>query len=205
MSRNHDQRFRPLRAGVSIHNTQLWELGTLGLMVRSAAGDHWLISCHHALWSPAWDEGAAAEEITQPGGGEVIAQTARNRSSPVLDIAAARIIDGQAVAHNEVLGIGSIGAPLAPTEGMRVLKSGAGTGVTEGLIQQVTGDEVVVIVPEGFTPTYELTAKGDSGAVWICAATRRPVAMHQRGNNGGAEYSRGLGIESVLAALDLEL
>jgi hypothetical protein len=203
MARNHDQPFRPLRPGITVCNEDTWEMGTLGLIARDAQNNAWIVSCHHVLWSPDWQLGADGEAIIQPAGGSIVAHTDRTRADETKDIAAAKVAPGLAVT-NDALGIGVIGAPQAPTVGMRVVKSGAATGVTEGVVE-VAGDHVKVVAPSAFPVTYELTSKGDSGAVWICMTTGRPVALHQRGNNGGREFSEGLAIAAVLAALSLTL
>jgi hypothetical protein len=63
---------------------------------------------------------------------------------------------------------------------MRVLKSGAATGVTEGVITRLQGGRVE-IEPEGLPGDYQISAGGDSGAVWVTREGNRPVVLHQRG------------------------
>jgi hypothetical protein len=109
-----------------------------------------------------------------------------------LDCAAAVI--GDAGGRGLILGIGQLAAPIAPTVGMRVIKSGAETGVTEGIIARVEGIEVT-IASSNFPVDYRLSGPSDSGAVWIDAQTHSPVAMHYAGdpqNSGRQAFGRSL-------------
>jgi hypothetical protein len=109
------------------------------------------------------------------------------------------------MAMGEILGIGKLSQPVVPTIGMRVLKSGAETGVTEGRIIKVTAEEVE-IAPPGMLPGYELSEGGDSGSIWVDAATNSPVALHFKGSDRGTpERAYGRPIQAVLDALGVQV
>jgi hypothetical protein len=91
----------------------------------------------------------------------------------------------------------------APIVGARVIKSGWKTGVSEGRIQAVAGTDVVIERLPGFPLDYLLAGSGDSGAVWVAAATHAPVALHKRETAVGAHLAIGTDFQAVLAALHL--
>ncbi|MCX6634891.1 MAG: hypothetical protein NT090_07395 [Acidobacteria bacterium] len=198
--KNHERVFRPLRGGVMIFNQRLGVPGTLGLIVTADGADRWILSCFHVLCAAD----GAADSIYQPidnaeGLVAVVDPTRANRDR---DCAAARIAPGVASVA-EILGIGPVGAPAEPIEGMRLLKSGAATGVTEGVITRVeiTGVE---IEPDGLPADYEMSDAGDSGAVWVTREGNRPVALHQRGIDSPKRLAYGLPFQEALRLLRLE-
>jgi hypothetical protein len=191
---NHIRTYARLRGGIAIHNPNAdasvpgGAYGTLGFIGTSDGADRWLVSCYHVLCRKNADFPPGAIEpifhpVSQfePAPVAVVSDARANRQ---LDCAAALLlIPGMAL--GQILGIGKLADPSAPAVGMRVIKSGAETGVTEGLIVKIVGDEVE-IAPLGYTvkPTeYELSEGGDSGSLWIDAATSAPVAMHYRGSD----------------------
>ncbi len=196
---------RPIQAGTRIVNPAHGTLGTIGLVCRDANDMRWLLSCAHVLNRPAGFAGTPAgdlEPIHQPKDKPeyVIAHTDLAKVLPDLDAAAARIDD--AIADSpEVLDIGPATEPAAPTAGLTVIKSGSRTGVTRGIVRTVA-PELVIIEPLAGA-TGALTKKGDSGAVWLDAATLAPVAMHTQGNVGGTERSISVPIMAVLMGLGL--
>ena len=52
---------------------------------------------------------------------------------------------------------------------MRVLKAGASTGVTEGKITRINGEEITLKPLDDFPLDYQLSDTGDSGAIWVRA------------------------------------
>jgi hypothetical protein len=201
MSSNHDQPFRPLRGGVSIFNPNVGVLGTLGFIATSDGIDRWIVSAFHVLCS---EHGAVTENdpIQQPAEASVVARVRAVRSNHQSDIAAARI-DNTVASVGELLGIGVVRGAGAPAARRRVAKSGAATGVTEGVIQQVSNDSVVIEPLGGFPSSYDLTLPGDSGAAWIDLETRQIVALHLVGNNGGQQVAHGISMTKVSAILGL--
>ena len=61
---------------------------------------------------------------------------------------------------------------------MSLLKSGAETGVTEGILSRIEAGRVLIARPSGFPTGYMVAAKGDSGALWVTSDTHQPIAMH---------------------------
>jgi hypothetical protein len=92
-----------------------------------------------------------------------------------LDCAAALVVD--LPSRGAILGIGRVSGPTAPIVGMRVIKSGAETGVTEGEVTDFSNGIVTIEAAE-FAPEYELSGPGDSGSVWVDALSNSPVALH---------------------------
>ncbi len=204
--RNHVLAHRPLVGGIAIFNRQVNVIGTAGLIASTVGipDDRWLVSCYHVLARSDLSPFVVGEEIFQPwgapGSGEAIAHLEAGDST--LDCAAARIIAGVgSKAH--ALGIGPLAAPVDPAPGMRVLKSGIATGVTEGVVDAVAGDQVTIRTG-GLPPKYDLADIGDSGAVWVTMDTRAPVALHRATVQGVAEAAIATKLSSVLHALGLE-
>lgn len=205
IARNHVQTFRPLRGGIAVSNPNVNRLGTLGCIATSDGVDRWLLSAHHVLGrldgAPVGDD----EPIFQPvGPGEVVGRTRTQRSAPQLDIAAA-LIPGSLAVLPEVLGIGPLLGSTSPTVGMRLLKSGCATGVTEGEVVAVTQDRIEIQLPAGYPSKYELSDMSDSGAVWVEVESRRAVALHVAGNDTGTEKAFAVPMPRVLEVLALQI
>jgi hypothetical protein len=204
--RNHNLAYRPLRGGIAIVNpANANELGTLGFIGTSNGQDRWIVSAYHVLGRSDGSVFADGEPIYQPFRSAVsapVALVSRARSDAVTDCAAAEIVNGVG-ATGEILGIGTVRAPIEPVVGMRVLKSGIETGVTEGVVRQVSGDRIVIAVPAGFPDKYDLSGRGDSGALWISRDAGAPVALHLAGNDTGEEIAFAVRIAKVLGVLGL--
>jgi hypothetical protein len=197
--KNHERLFRPLRGGVLIFNPRLDEPGTLGLIATADGADRWIVSCYHVL---SLSDGAA-DPIYQPldEPGTLVAVVDPGRGDSAADCAAARLVTGVASVP-EILGLGPLGPPVDPAEGMRVLKSGAATGITEGVITRVEGARVE-IEPDGLPGDYQLSAGGDSGAVWVTREGNCPVVLHQRGIETPRRVAYGLPFPEALRLLRL--
>lgn len=198
--RNHNRVFRPLRGGIEIFNPRVARPGTLGMIATSDGVDRWIVSCFHVLCTP--DQ--AADPIYQPidDPDKLVAAVDPGRADRAADLAAARVTGGvDAVA--EILGLPPIGAPLEPEEGMRVLKSGAVTGVTEGVVTLATPARVEIELLD-LPSDYELSDEGDSGAVWVTRAGARPVALHQGGAVSPRRLAYGRAYPEVLRLLRLQ-
>lgn len=213
MAKNtHAQMFRPIRGGIRIINARVpGNSGTLGCVCENVDGSLWILSCMHVLVRPRKWEGvefAPGEPILQPGrpiAAGRIATTVSGRADRLLDCAAALLDDGVSSVP-EVLGVGELFAPQAPVVGMGVIKSGARTGVTEGRIVKVGTNRVVIHPPIGAPSGFELSAQGDSGALWIERESGAPVALHRSGNRSGTRESAiASPIPEVLAALSLRI
>lgn len=202
MSENHNTVFRPLVGGIAIRNVVVGQKGTLGLIATSNDNDRWLVSCYHVLCRNGGTMPSnVAESIAQPrvnGPDSIVARITDQRALRTLDCAAAEIID-PTNALGQIYGVGRIVPPIFPRRGMRVVKSGAETGVTEGIISKVVGEDVEI---EAKNPTHVLCDAGDSGSVWIDAETMAPVALNcQHGNPG----NKALGKSMLIVLVELGL
>lgn len=210
-ARNACRTFRPLRAGVQIRNGAAEAPGTLGLIATDNGGQLWIVSCYHVLARAPDSRDAPVQDgevILQPNPpfGTPVARLDVGRARADLDGAAA-LIDSSILAVPEVLLLGTVRDPVDPRAGMRVVKCGASTGVTEGIID---GDglpgEVYVRVPDRYPSDFELSGPSDSGAVWFERETLAPVALHQAGGTQqGRQFARARPILNVLDALDLRV
>lgn len=198
--RNHQLLYRPLRGGIRIYNPAVNEPGTLGFIATADGRDRWIVSCHHVLCG-----GPSSEAIYQPidEPENIVAFTDPARSRADLDCAAARVADA-VDAVPELLGIGTPTLPAAPEEGMLVIKSGAATGVTEGVITEVRAGRVE-IEPAGLPEEYQLSDAGDSGALWVVKGSLAPVALHQGGSARPRCFAYGIPVLDVLRELKLAM
>ncbi len=185
-----------LRGGLQIMNRALEEPGTLGMIV-SADGAPCLISARHVL---ARNRPGIGDAVVQGPGAPDIAIV--ERVSSRLDCAAARLAAGVQFAP-EILTIGPLTPIKDPAEGMRVVKVGASTGVTEGRITRVNGDEVTIKPLADFPLEYQLSDTGDSGSVWVEIATRAPVALHYSAQSGGGSVAFAIPLPIVMTELGL--
>ncbi|HZF12174.1 MAG TPA: hypothetical protein VFE33_25590 [Thermoanaerobaculia bacterium] len=204
--RNHVQPFRPLRGGIAIVSGPNGLFGTLGCVLTSDGQDRWILTAYHVLSG----SGTTVEEdvpVFQPalGGPELpVAHTRKAKASKTLDAAAALVSPGTATV-NEVLGIGTLARLAEPVPGMRVVKSGIASGVTEGVVVEVKDERARIELPPGYPSKYELSSVSDSGAIWVEQATRSPVALHVAGNDTGTEVALGIRLSRVLGDLRLSL
>jgi len=188
--------FGKLRAGLQIFNPQVARPGTLGFLL-SKGGDTFIIGAKHVL---AGTRPGLGDPIRQPAGTSDIAIV--RRVSATLDCAAAVLNPDQKFVL-ELLHIGVPGPALAPALGMRVIKVGSTTGVTEGVIDRINDNEVTVKPLRDAPLEYHLTEHGDSGSVWLERDSHSPVAMHFSAQSGGASVSFAIPWPVVLTELDL--
>jgi hypothetical protein len=204
---NHSLKFRPLRAGVEIFNPRLNEVGTLGCIGHDVGGgaERWLISCYHVLVGGANVVAINGEPIFQPSADpEIVASIDSTKCDPILDCAAAKLSAGIG-SNAEVLGIGTPGIPMRPRIADRVIKSGATTGVTEGIIEQIIGDDILIAIMGSFDPDYDLSRPGDSGSLWLRSDGLAPVALHMREAGDPQKRVKATCILPILASLQLKL
>jgi hypothetical protein len=200
---NFDLGYRPLVAGVSIVNGRVGEPGTLGFLAADDAGQRWIVSCYHVLCDAGLGPFQQSDAIYQPAavvGPNLIAMTDAKRADATLDCAAALLQPG--IACTEIqLGIGKTGAVAVPAPGMRVVKAGAESGITEGTITTVFGTNVSIEIDQAFPVEYQLSAPGDSGALWVEQQSRSPVALHT--GRTSARRAQASAFGEVLRALGL--
>lgn len=211
----HDQ----LCGGLSISGEWRQNFGTLGGKVCDRqTGEELLLSAWHVL-SGAKNKNfhgtiyqpAREHDCTMRRG---IAEYRRGAMSNHLDAAVAQLTQ-QRPLYNTQFGLGNVTGVASPQLGMRVAKSGCGTGVTKGRITGVHGyslqryagisqliRHIVQITPE--TAEEKICAYGDSGAWWLECTTRRVVAMHFAGSQQ-PNLAIALAMPEVLAALDVDM
>ena len=200
---NYDLQYRPLISGTSIINARVNEPGTIGYVARDNTGTHWIVSCYHVLCEVNLGPYVGDEPIYQPAAAtaqNLIATTSSGRANRLLDCAAAQCAPGQQ-GVNYQLGIGPTALPVAPAVGMRVVKAGAESGVTEGEIITVNGNDVVIRVVSNYPVGYEISVPGDSGSLWVEQQSRSPVALHT--GKSAPLRAAALRFDVVLAALSL--
>jgi len=208
-----------LCGGISIsdefHNTY----GTLGgLVIDRASGDPMILSNWHVLvvnWSAR-----AGQGVYQPGrldGGsntDVVATLTRDAMSVNLDAAVARLTGDRRLINDQV-GLGPVRGLTDAKPGMEVVKSGRRTGVTYGRVTGVEGiaqinygslDRIIrhVVTIDQLTNGSEVSGPGDSGSLWLEAATMRAVGLHFAGSDA-PERGLALDIEATLNALNVAL
>lgn len=189
-------KFRPVCGGISIFADGVDEEGTLGMILTDDTGAPVLLTNHHVLYKA----GAApiAGAVFQPDRGSLIATSDPQWCDKDLDCAVARL---SVSACYEIFGMGIPASPKDPVLGMRVVKVGAATGVTEGQVMGIHGTKVTIGVPQAHPPACELSRSGDSGSVWLESATRAPVALHYGGSDTGQRVAFASSIRAILAAL----
>ncbi|MEX1185892.1 MAG: hypothetical protein WEA80_04825 [Gemmatimonadaceae bacterium] len=196
----------PLVSGSKIVNGRTGSPGTLGFVGVGPGNEHVLVSCYHVLGRTrgATEPPSDGEPIWQPGSeltSEMIALTRLAMMNARFDVAAAPLLPGVPVAP-EIRTLGPIRGVADAVEGMRVLKFGAETGLTAGVISYA-GETLIEIAPDpDAAEEYVLTEHGDSGALWVSPGGE-VIAMHFQGRDGNRAYARPLPF--VLATLGLSL
>jgi len=145
---------------------------------------------------------------------EVAAEYTRSAIRAGLDAAVSRLKNNKLLL-NQQQGIGAVTGVALPQLGMRVIKSGAATGVTSGIITGILGYSMqryanrkqllgpfVCITPE--EPNAKINAPGDSGAWWLERSSRRAVALHFAGSDEPA-FGLAFSMPEVLHALEVEV
>jgi hypothetical protein len=207
MSINQELTFDTLLGGIVILNEKNDRPGTIGFLATADGLDRWIVSCYHVLCRTNADPFADGELILQGRSKALsrpVARVSAARARADVDCAAALVNDGIAVS-SRILGLPPLSAARSPAKGMRVMKSGATTGVTEGVVSRVSGDEVEIRAPDGAPKGYEVSGFGDSGALWIHADSSAPVAVHFGMRPGITPAALGRPIGLVLAALNVQI
>lgn len=209
------QRADALLGGLAIQNVKRGGWGTLGAIVKDRATGQLLgLTNHHILFGRhfLWIGGEAGDTVVQP-------DSASPGSSPVGTVlrgdrsvdAAVFLIDGRRPVEmsESLLGVGGRFAGTQRARvGLRVLKSGAVTGVTYGIVSFISTLSLTV-VPDPAVPAKnnEISKSGDSGAVWASyESDLRAVALHRVGEDGlgEREWAGGNVISRVVEALGIE-
>jgi hypothetical protein len=220
----------PLAPGLSIGNAKTLSTGSLCTFVRSIGDDAaCILSNWHVLCGAP--EAAAGDPISQPGPMDA-------GSSPTAEVAtllrwlklSQQFDAAVAVLKPDVAVSGTLfgtnvrpGAVVTPAVGMRVLKSGAMTGVTHGIVDGIGGSYQLDytnfgdapewmlgfrVVPDPAAPATDLSLDGDSGSLWVTADGGNPVGLHFAGEDDNGplnEYALAHSLESVLQRLNVSL
>lgn len=213
------QVFDPLRGGISISNAFNYNYGTLGAtVIDRRTGRPMVLSNWHVLKGSWYVQ--PGTPIYQPGrlhGGtaaNTIGYLARDAMGSFMDAAVAEL-NGDRRATNLQEEIGPIEGLTDPDYGMEVVKSGATTRVTGGIVTGLNGRLVMYydgaprvirnVVHISQTPDdLEVSAGGDSGSVWVERSTSRAVGLHFAGSDV-PEYGLAISLPEVLDALDVRL
>lgn len=198
---------RPLVSGIRIENEVTGSPGTLGCIGVDVDGNAWIVSCYHVLGRnrqspdvPNNDEAILQSTIVLGGG--VVARTRMGKMNSVLDYGAAIIVPAITIS-TAVLELDKLDRIADAVVGMLVVKSGAETGVTIGIVTEVTDTLITIESPPIVPDDYVLSDRGDSGAIWLDADTGRAIGLHFSGRDGNLAFARPLG--SVLSDLGLRL
>ena len=182
------------------------ELGTLGAVATSDGQDRWALTACHVV-TPIGVPPISGRRVFQPDDTapqNVIGRTDAAKSDPLLDVAAV-LIDVGVTTVGEILGV-PLNGPAGPAAvGMRVVKAGRKTAVTEGEVTQVSASQVRIEPPQGFPTFYDLSEPGDSGSVWVEKDTGIPVALHRQGSTTGSIFALAAPLQTVLVQLGLRL
>jgi hypothetical protein len=199
--------FRPLVSGIRISNGITGSPGTLGCIGVDADEKSWIVSCYHVLGRqrqaidvPGNDEPILQSTIALGGG--VVARTRIDRMNAALDYGAALIVPDVGVTAS-VLDLDRIQRIADAVVGMRVVKSGAETGVTMGVVTEVTTELITIESAPDAPDDHILSDRGDSGAIWLDVETGHAIGMHFSGRDSNTAFARPLA--GVLRALRLRL
>jgi endonuclease G len=192
------KRTDPLCGGLSISDPFHVTYGTLGaLVVDRTNGEPMILSNWHVLvveWSAR-----TGQRIYQPGrmdGGipdDAIAMLRRHAMNRNLDAAVAALLPNTRPLVNYQLGLGPITGVGKARLGMNVVKSGATTRITYGIVTGVEGhsdpikyrglSRVItnVMTIEAQAREDQVSAGGDSGSCWCDQETMQAVGLHFAG------------------------
>lgn len=218
----------PLQPGISVGNRKQGTTGTLGALVRDLhTGRPCLLSNWHVLCGGP--EAEAGDEIVQPGpmdmaDGRIVAILDRwLRLGEQFDAAVARLSDGVATSGLLFQTQFTPTATKPPAVGMRLVKSGAISGVTRAKIDGINGSykldytgfgdqpqwmQGFRLVQDDTAPSDAISLPGDSGSLWIDSADGAAVGLHFAGEDDASplnDYALAHAIDDVFARLNIAL
>lgn len=187
-------------------------------MTDNVTGAPMILSNWHVL-AGDW-RALPGQPILQPGrldgGGaaDAVAVLTRHAMNANLDAAVAAITGARGII-GEQLGVGGVRGVGSPYLGQSVIKSGRQTEITRGRVTGVLGmhpmryggltriiRDAFVIAPSQLLST--VSSGGDSGSLWLDAATGEAVGLHFAGTDL-PERGLAMDLRSVLMALNVTL
>ena len=217
------ERHETLRPGVSVGNANT-DTGTLGLVVfDNESGAPCILSAWHVLAGPF---GAEGDAITQPARmdqgrlpRDIVARLHRFFPPGPWGDAAVAELTGRRPHEASQLSSGVRLARLdVPSLGQVLEKSGRTTGVTRGRVDGLgtyfypnapNGVAGFRLVPNGTDDPdrQDLSASGDSGAIWYDPGTRAGMGLHAAGETGkpAHEFAIACYLTRVMSALRVSL
>ena len=213
----YDQIYTEIPLGVSVGN-RFVTAGTLGAkVIDQTTNEEMILSNWHVL--AASDIPEIGEAIWQPGkldGGNSlnrIAALSRWVIGP-FDAAVARLTGERTVLTRTVEG--DVIEEATPVRlGMNVWKSGRTTGRTAGFVDGVQMTTSInyrqvgprqlthvfrIVPPPGSNPDVEISLGGDSGSVWVDAASGKAVGLHFAGEAANDPNERALAHDITVVA-----
>ncbi|MGW0436405.1 hypothetical protein ACWDV4_28135 [Micromonospora sp. NPDC003197] len=177
----------PVGGGVQIMNVNSAGAGTLGMIVlhRDSLRPLALSNHHVMVRTPA----VAGDLVSQPGTndppsilGTVLA------SDQALDCAVCHI--GNRGWGLDVYGLDVVTGWTEARLGMKVVKSGLGSGVTWGIIDGMNSGGFTVVPDTSRPASGQMSLPGDSGSIWLELTTNRAVGLHFAGNGPSDSFER---------------
>jgi len=220
----------PLQPGVSVGNLETGETGSIGLFATIAAqSGTYLLSNWHVLAGGGMAH--KGDRICQPGPGDVghhparvVAQLSKWTNLATGIDAAIALVDPSFGTSDRLFDSKvDITEWEDPTLDMKVVKAGAYSGFTHGIVDGVEGTfemnyttfgdqkrwmDGIRLRRDPDYPEAEISIAGDSGAVWVNAETGRAVALHFGGEDDlgpSEEYALAHPIRRVFELLSVGL
>ena len=215
-------RVNPLQGGISISDQFRVTYGTLGgIVIDRHNGDAMVLSNWHVL-AAGWHANPL-HKIYQPGvwdGGrdaDTIATFTRHAMLQHIDAAVATLTNPGRDYVNQQFELANRPATgvAIPRIGMRVIKSGRASGITQGVVDTIASGSIKMhysgrqeIIQPAFLiksagPGQQVSAAGDSGSIWFEESTMR-VGLHFAGSDQ-PESAVAIEMASVLNALGVDL
>ena len=218
----------PLQPGVSVGNLETGETGSIGLFTTVAGQPGtYILGNWHVL--AGGSNARKGDRICQPGPADVGNQPARvvaqlskwTELATGIDAAIAFVDPSFDTSDRVFDSKVDITGWEDPATDMKIVKTGAYSGFTHGIIDGIEGafemdysnfgDQKrwmngIRVRRDPHYPETEISIAGDSGAVWVNAETGRAVALHFGGEDGlgpSAEYALAHPIRRVLELLNI--
>lgn len=190
----------PLGGGLETGNVFRATAGTLGAIVfDQRTWAPMALSCHH-VYVGERPNGGLGDPVTQPSAGTSAPHLyigRIERSDARLDCAVAHLATERPV-EARIKGLAE------PHLGMRVTKTGCRTGITTGIVDGCDEVSFSIVAAPGERQRV-LARRGDSGAVWIEAASHAAVGLHVEGVRSGRGFRyRATRMTAVAACLRID-